>query len=315
MTTSLPTAIEEYLLSCQAENLSPRTIAWYASTLRAFQAALPTANLASVTPTMIRQYIVALQTRNTRYPDAPQKPPQPGGLSTASIASHVRALHAFWSWATSEYALPANPMTNIKRHRNPPPEPKAISPADVIRLLNATTDTRAGTRDRALLVFLADTGCRLGGLLSLTLGNLALDNRSAFLWEKGNKLRKVVFTAYTSELLKQWLALRQSPTDSVFTSVITSQPLTPSGVHQLLRRLKTRARVTGRVNPHSFRHNFAREYLRKGGDLATLARLLGHADISTTAAYYAVFSDDELADFHEKLSPIHGMIVRKEHIE
>lgn len=311
MTVSLHAAIDEYLLSCRAESLSPHTITWYASILRTFQTTLPTSDLASITPTMIRQYIVTLQARDTRYPNAPQKPPQPGGLSPASIASHVRALHAFWSWAASEYAIP-NPMANIKRHRNPPPEPKAISPADFIRLLSATTTTHAGTRDRALLVFLADTGCRLGGLLSLTLDNLALDNRSAFIWEKGNKLRKVVFTTYTSELLKQWLAIRQSPTNAVFTSVISGQPLTSSGVHQLLRRLKARARVTGRVNPHSFRHNFAREYLRNGGDLATLARLLGHSDISTTAAYYAVFSDDELADFHEKLSPIHGMIVRKE---
>jgi len=65
--------------------------------------------------------------------------------------------------------------------------------------------------------------------------------------------------------------------------------------------------VSGRCNPHSFRHNFAREYLRNGGDLATLAKLLGHSNISTTASYYAVFASDELAQFHERYSPLKSL--------
>ncbi|MCU0476789.1 MAG: tyrosine-type recombinase/integrase, partial [Anaerolineae bacterium] len=77
-----------------------------------------------------------------------------------------------------------------------------------------------------------------------------------------------------------------------------------SGVHQMLKRLKAKAGVSGRVNPHSFRHNFAREYLRNGGEVVTLARLLGHEDVNTTAAFYAVFSKDELQSQHMKFSPI-----------
>jgi integrase len=43
----------------------------------------------------------------------------------------------------------------------------------------------------------------------------------------------------------------------------------------------------------------------------TLARLLGHKDVNTTAAYYAVFSDRELADLQAKYSPLRRLLAEK----
>lgn len=300
-------ALNDFLLALRADGLRPATLQWYRSLLSAFTQEV-TDDLENVTPRMVRQYIVALEDRTERYIGAPQKPTQRGGLSKASVAAHVRALHAFWTWCEREYQLDRNPMSNIKRQRVVPPEPKAINGQDFVKLFNATEGGRFGERDRAILVFLADTGSRLGGLLTLTLDNLFVEDQRAIVREKGQKTRPVVFTAYTARILLQWLAVRPTG-DSRY--VFVSQrggKLTESGVNQLLARLKARAGVQGRVNPHSFRHGFAREYLRNGGDLATLARLLGHSDISTTAAYYAVFSQDELADLHEKFSPINSIM-------
>lgn len=295
----LETALNEYRLACVAEGLSTATIKWYESLLSAFAWQFQGWDIEAITPTWIRRYLVGLQERQARYVGAPQKPEQPGGLSRASVAAHDRALHAFWGWCSREYGL-SNPMANIRRHKAPPPAPKALKPTDFVKLFNAADCER----DRAILVFLADTGCRLGGLLNLTLESLYLDDHRAHVREKGQNTRSVVFTLYTAQIIRQWLAVRQSPTDYVFCSRVTGEKLTDSGVAQILYRLKRRAGVSGRCNPHSFRHNFAREYLRNGGDLATLAKLLGHSTISTTASYYAVFSPDELAEFHERFSPL-----------
>jgi site-specific recombinase XerD len=81
------------------------------------------------------------------------------------------------------------------------------------------------------------------------------------------------------------------------------QGLTALGVSQILRRVGLRAGVTGAHNPHSFRHAFAREYLGNGGDLATLADLLGHADIGTTSMYL-IFAPNELQRKHDRFSPV-----------
>lgn len=84
--------------------------------------------------------------------------------------------------------------------------------------------------------------------------------------------------------------------------------LDEDGLGEVLRRLKKVAGITGRVNPHSFRHAFAREWLRNGGDLSTLSSMLGHAIPAVTARFYAVFTDFELGEFHERFSPLHKLV-------
>jgi integrase/recombinase XerD len=306
---SIKLAVDAFLIACEADGLSRASIKWYRSCLRAFEVYHPGFTVQEITASNIREYIVALRNREA-YKDAKQRPATGKSLSVASINSHVTALHAFWSWTAKEFSI-ANPMQNVRRPKPQQPEPKAVDSRDFVKLFNATGNDLLGIRDRALLTFLADTGVRLGGVTSLTLENLDLDNRRAVVVEKGNKRRVLVFTSMTARFLREWLYRRSSRSANVFTSLALGSEhagLKPSGVSQLLRRLKKQAGVRGRCNPHSFRHAFAREYLRAGGDIATLARLLGHSNINTTASYYAVFSQDELADLHEKYSPLKEMM-------
>lgn len=296
-------AVNEYLLSSEANGVSPATLKWYRSLLSKAAAHFGRRSLTEVTPHELREYIVDLRSREGRYQNAPQKPPQAGRLSPSSVAGHVTALHAFFSWCSAEYSI-NNPMQNIARPKRREPTPKAIAKNDFMRLFDATGEGVAGARDRAILAFLADTGVRMGGLIALTLDNVNLIQRWAIVREKGGRARRVPFTLYTAQLVQRWLLFRIASGESVFVSLTSGQALTESGVNQILKRLKARAGVTGRVNAHAFRHAFAREYVLNGGDVVTLAKLLGHADINTTAAYYAVFTDDELAMLHGRYSPM-----------
>ncbi|MCL4880487.1 MAG: tyrosine-type recombinase/integrase [Anaerolineae bacterium] len=298
-------ALDDFSLANRANGLKPATIRWYDSLLKSLLDAFPDTDLESLATKMLRQYIVDLQNRGERYISAPQRPTQAGGLSEASIAGHIRALHAFFAWAADEYQLD-NPMKRIKRQKYTP-KPKAVTNSDFVQLFNATGDNRTGRRDRAMLAMFADSGLRLGGLLSQEVSKTFTNKRYAIVTEKGNTVRRVVFTHYTARLLEAWLDVRISQSPYLFTSMNTGEQLTMSGVHQILKRLKAKAGVAGRVNPHGFRHNFAIQYLMNGGDLATLSKLLGHTDVNTTAMYYAVFSRDELAIMHEKFTPLRGM--------
>ena len=80
--------------------------------------------------------------------------------------------------------------------------------------------------------------------------------------------------------------------------------MNPNSVIQMLRRHKRRAGVTGRVNPHSFRHAFAREYILNGGDLASVSDIMGHSQLAVTKQFYAVFNAEELRDKHTAFSPV-----------
>ncbi len=76
--------------------------------------------------------------------------------------------------------------------------------------------------------------------------------------------------------------------------------------------MKKLAQVVGPASPHAFRHRFAREFLRKGGDIGVLAQLMGHADISVTLAHYAQFVPDELQVFHRRFSSLSDLLPGEE---
>jgi len=46
------------------------------------------------------------------------------------------------------------------------------------------------------------------------------------------------------------------------------------------------------TNPHTFRHSFAVNYLREGGNIVNLYRLLGHSKIQTTMEYLKIVPTD-----------------------
>ncbi len=302
----LEAALQEFLLACRADGLSPDTIHWYRSLLAVFCQQFPETELIEITTPMLRDYIVQLQERKTRYAGAKQRPKMKGGLSLESIAGHIRALHRFWRWVAAEYNLP-NPMTNIRRPKRKFPKPKGVKLPDVEALLAAASTGRESVRDRALIAFLFDTGCRVQGLVNLEPGQLDMDQHSAMVQEKAGPMRMVFFSEPTAELLAACLAERPEGATTVFCSRLTGKALTANGVYQLLERLKQRADITGRVNPHAFRHGFAREYVMNGGDLATLSQIMGHSSVTVTASYYAVFSYDELAAKHSKFSPVNRL--------
>ncbi len=185
----------------------------------------------------------------------------------------------------------------------PKAEPKAVADEDLEKLLGAA---RCSKRDYALLLFLADTGCRVGGLSDFRLTHLKLSERQAVLTEKGMNTRPVFFGRRTAAALQAWLAERESKTDFVFVTG-KGERMTSWGIRQILKRLKRRAGITGRANPHAFRHRYARAYIKNGGDLATLSDLMGHTDVLVTKRAYAIFLTTELQRKHDENSPLIGI--------
>jgi len=188
--------------------------------------------------------------------------------------------------------------------------PKGITLEDFQKLLTAAEESMCPERDRALLLFLADTGCRVGGLVGLTLADLNLGRRWAVVNEKFDKSRSVFLSEATAQALREWLDVRLEwdiAGDWVFLSHHGEGQLTVYGVNQLLTQLKERGGAEGRCNPHAFRHGFAREYLMNGRDLATLSDLMGHESVQTTRDFYAVFKRDELRRKHNEFSAVATM--------
>ena len=81
------------------------------------------------------------------------------------------------------------------------------------------------------------------------------------------------------------------------------------GMQQVLKRLKTRAGITGRMSPHSLRHTFARSYLVNGGDVFSLQQILGHTTLDMVKRYVSLAdADADVVAQHRTASPADRLI-------
>jgi integrase/recombinase XerD len=242
--------------------------------------------IADITTSALRRYIVAL--RESDY--APD-----------SVYAYIKALHALFRWAADEYGI-VNPMRHIAYPKQPNAKmPRRARDEDIIRMLQSCGDDPQGRRDRAIIGFLTDTGCRAGGLVGLTMDRLDVEQRRAFVMEKGERTRPVFFSVETAEFLTDWIAVRhEAAPAAVFYNLRTRRQLTSNGLLEILRRLGRTAGVTGPVNPHAFRHRFGINFMLAGGDSGVLQQMMGHRDIETTVSRYGKFGEQELATAHNR---------------
>ncbi len=166
-------------------------------------------------------------------------------------------------------------------------------------LLFAPEETTAqGRRDRALLLYLYNTGARAdevarGRIADLQLGlTPGRDASSVLIRGKGNKPRRCPLWARTAEALRALVGQR-APAEAISLNR-RGQPLTRFGIHALVERYA--AVVAGalpslarkRVSPHTIRHTTATHLLRAGVDINTIRAWFGHVSLQTTNVYAEV---------------------------
>ncbi|MFZ4814794.1 MAG: tyrosine-type recombinase/integrase [Phototrophicaceae bacterium] len=301
----MPTVNEAYaemILECRANGRRAETLSFYERHLKPFLLEAGNKEVASITRGDMRRYIAQMRERLVLYPSGKNRPTISGRLSEETINAHIRALSRLWKFISSEYDL-ESPMRGIQQKRVDH-KPKSINTDDFLAILKAcdgSTNLAEAYRNKALLLLLADTGLRRSALTTITLESLDLIQRRVIVTEKGGRLHTAFFSHYTASMLRQWLDYRESLHPELFVSPRTGKPLQPSGINQILRRLKEDAQVRGHANPHSFRHGFAIRFIQQGGDIGVLQKLLGHSDISVTAGYYLIFSEDELARLKDEI--------------
>ena len=173
------------------------------------------------------------------------------------------------------------------------PKGRDIRPLETQKLLGvcASDKTAAGRRDAAILAIAAATGARRAELAALRMENMRRENGLTIfrVIGKRDKEREIYLHNGAQAALNDWLAVRGAQAGAVFNPInkggrIENAGITTTAMHKILAKRAEQAGVEN-VTLHDFRRTVTGDLLDKGADIASVAGLLGHASVNTTARY------------------------------
>ncbi|HEU6446564.1 MAG TPA: tyrosine recombinase [Gaiellaceae bacterium] len=279
-------------LALSAARLAPRTVEAYRRDLDALATWLG-GPPSKVTTEEVERYLAELRGQ---------------GLSGATIARRVASLRSFFRHLVLIGAADANPAAELELPRRVRRLPRALSPSEAERLVDAATGTTPRSlRDRALVELLYGAGLRVSEAVGLDKGGVDLDQRLVRTVGKGGKERVVPVGREAVEALRRYLARGRPHLDrrhrpELFLNA-QGGGLTRAGAFLILRKLAAKAGLEPeRVHPHLLRHTFATHLLEGGADLRSVQEMLGHADLATTELYTHV-TDRRRRELYFKAHP------------
>jgi integrase/recombinase XerD len=212
----------------------------------------------------------------------------------------LRCINAFHRWATMEGHL-AGERVHIPRLKQEQKVVATLSSEHVQRIVKFKRRTSSERRLHTIAVLLLDTGLRIDEALSLTLDDVDLDNMLLRVLGKGGKHRMVPISAEMRRVLWRWM---QGRTASLVFATRSGTKLLQRNLLRDFKVFGKRLKITGvRFSFHTLRHTFAVNYIRNGGDVFRLQRVLGHSTLDMTRRYVNLQIQD-LQAVHDRLSVV-----------
>ncbi len=297
----LPVEVDDLLTWLRVERgRSANTLSAYRNDLRAYVAWLDDEGLTvgDVSEGDLTRYVGFL--RNGRAPSS---------VKRGMVA--VRGLHRFL--AEEQEGRP-DPAADLEMPKVPRGLPKALSEADIGRLLDAVVgDEPIQRRDRVIVEVLYGTGLRISELVGLSQGDVDLDAGLIRAFGKGAKERIVPMGTHAVRSVVTWLdtggrpALvpdrwaRRGDQEALLLNSRGGR-LSRQGAWMAVTKAGERAGIGAHLTPHVLRHSCATHMLDHGADIRTVQELLGHASITTTQVYTMV-STERLRSVYQSAHP------------
>jgi integrase/recombinase XerD len=260
----IPDWANQFNQAKKAEGISSYTLIFYRQQLNHFlhfcDAQIIT-RVSEITPNLIRQFLLS-------HKDSGHNP---GGLHCA-----FRVLRTFLIWYEDEVEPEdwKNPIHKIKAPKIPENILNPVEIEDVLLMVDTckTTDF-LDYRDKAILLFLLDTGVRARELLRINLEDINLmDGSVTILSGKGGKSRIVFLGKVSRKAIRIYAKYRFDDNPALWIAY-DFERITYSGLRKMIIKRAEQARILP-PSLHSFRRAFAINMLRAGVDVFSLQKLM-----------------------------------------
>lgn len=200
------------------------------------------------------------------------------GIADSTIAGIRDVLNSFYGWLFNEGQIPKNPCANVGAIRQ---EKKVRKPYSTVEIQKIVDGCKC-MRDKAIVLFLLNTGCRISELSGINVEDLDLKNRECVVYGKGRKERTIFFDEVTAWVLAEYIE-KYNVTGALFSGK-RHERLQPNGIRCMLKDIEARTGVEN-VHPHRFRRTFATSVINHGMAIQDVATILGHENLDTTMKY------------------------------
>lgn len=295
--------MKEYVIwAKKSEKRSKYTLRDYEQVLSqfiAFAKEQDVTKLEEVTPRLIRHYLLFLAEK---------------GLEEYTINKHIRYLKASFNILWEEEDWGDNNL--FKKVSLYPENLDAVQPLEdeYVSALLEGVDRRSfiSYRNYCCMLLMLDTGIRPSELTKLHKSDVHdgfIVVRGAISKDREKRLLPISLET-AKELHKYVYKWGHWGGDILFPNQ-NGDYLTTHGLYQALRKMAKRKGLDPKkVTPYAFRHTFALNYLKGGGDVLTLQRILGHSSLEMTRRYVQLTITD-LQDVHDKVSPVYKYIKKQ----
>ena len=283
--TALATLLEDYFASRRASGISPRTLDTYSYPLKGVF--LPFCAREGITePGQVTQRV--LDRLSTEMLD---RGGVRGPLSRHSVHSYSKTINLFLNWCREQGELETRAA--VQRPKLPRKLVDVLSRDEIQAMENAADNER----DKVIVRLLADTGMRLSELLLLRLDDLVERDRARYVHLRGKgSMDRLVPVPRLYPRLKRFVE-RDRPKDLLTDRVLVGrrrqpgrldfEPLTSSGVQQMLRVVARKAGLKKRVYPHLFRHSFITWCGQRNMHPVQIASIVGHSSLDLINDVYS----------------------------
>jgi integrase len=276
---ALEALVREWLLELKVMGRSPRTIDWYAQKMRSYLAASNVTRLSELTAFELKRFLGELRDRE---------------LAPNTIHGFFQTLRAMANWAQREHYPVDEALLRLRAPKVPEKEMEAYSPDQLAAIFSVAPP---GWATLAIQILLG-TGMRLSELCALTIDDVEDEGEVTFLKirsGKGAKFRRVpISSRLRRELVRYLNRWRPDTHDRALLVLSDARPVSALTLSELFRRI--RHRVGFGVRAHKFRHTYATAYLRQGGEIERLRRILGHTTYVMVMRYVHLDKGDLAKD-------------------
>ena len=231
-------------------------------------------------------------------------------LSPKTVTEHHRLISTVLKQACKEGLIPYNVATNAEPPKTERKDIHSLQSADLPAILSSLE--KEPFKWKAITHMLLITGARRGEILGLKwsavdfvnnrihICNNVLYSADIGIYQDSPKtassIRWIALPQKTMDLLKEWKAQQEAeakkkgefyknPDNLLFTQE-DGRPMHPDSVTTWLDRFSKRHKLP-HINPHKFRHTMASMLIYEHVDVVSVAKRLGHSQVSTTTDIYA----------------------------